>query len=54
LQGERSLLSQIEKVMARKGHAVVCVAEGAGQRHLARPDGEVDASGARQRLLFIY
>lgn len=31
LGGERGLLAYLEGVLARKGHAVVCVAEGAGQ-----------------------
>ena len=35
-----------ERVRAR-GHAVIVVAEGAGQRHV-RPNGETDASGNRR------
>lgn len=34
LHGDSGLLSYVESVIAHKGHAVVCVAEGAGQvRH---------------------
>ena len=31
LTGERGMFAYLEKVMSEKGHAVVCVAEGAGQ-----------------------
>jgi hypothetical protein len=31
LEGERGLLKYVEGVLAKKGHAVVCIAEGAAQ-----------------------
>lgn len=33
MHGENGLFAYIEKVLEQKGHAVVCVAEGAGQVH---------------------
>ena len=39
LQGEGGLLSHLEKVLESKGHAVVVVAEGAGQDLLTRSGG---------------
>ncbi|CAL8463718.1 g3252 [Coccomyxa elongata] len=43
---EDKLMACIEKILGRKGHAVVCVAEGAGQTLLANSDSHVtDASG---------
>jgi 6-phosphofructokinase 1 len=44
-QGPRGLISYIEKVIARKGHCVICVAEGAGQDILAAGAQDTDASG---------
>ncbi len=37
LEGPGSLLEHIEHLLESQGHAVVCVAEGAGQEHI--PDG---------------
>ena len=31
LYGERGMFTYLEKVLSEKGHAVICVAEGAGQ-----------------------
>jgi 6-phosphofructokinase 1 len=31
LEGPTGLLAYIEKVLENKGHAVICIAEGAGQ-----------------------
>jgi len=45
LYGEHGLFAHLEKVIARKGHAVVCVAEGAGQDILASKSTKTDASG---------
>ena len=45
LQGRKGLFSYIEKVLAKKGHCVICVAEGAGQDILATRENETDASG---------
>jgi 6-phosphofructokinase 1 len=44
LQGKHGLLSCLEDRLARRGHAVVVVAEGAGQ-HLMQGPGGADASG---------
>ncbi|MFH1808129.1 MAG: ATP-dependent 6-phosphofructokinase [Pseudomonadota bacterium] len=44
LEGERGVLSVIRQRIQRRGHCVVVVAEGAGQRHLEQ-SGERDASG---------
>jgi 6-phosphofructokinase 1 len=45
LEGERGLLSALEERIKRRGHAVIVVAEGAGQ-HLFEPsDSRRDASG---------
>lgn len=45
LHGERGMFAYLEKVLSEKGHAVVCVAEGAGQDVLASGDLRTDASG---------
>ncbi len=43
---EDKLMACIEKILGRKGHAVVCVAEGAGQMLLANSHSHAtDASG---------
>ncbi len=43
---EDKLMACIEKILGRKGHAVVCVAEGAGQTLLASSHSHsTDASG---------
>jgi 6-phosphofructokinase 1 len=44
LQGPSGLLAALEQRLAVKGHAVIVVAEGAGQELLAK-DAETDASG---------
>jgi 6-phosphofructokinase 1 len=44
LQGKHGLLACLEDRLSRRGHAVVVVAEGAGQ-HLMQPQGGTDASG---------
>lgn len=45
LHGERGMFAFLEKVLEEKGHAVVCVAEGAGQDILATGEIHTDASG---------
>ncbi|MDC7240703.1 MAG: ATP-dependent 6-phosphofructokinase, partial [Spirochaetales bacterium] len=47
LEGENGLLNQLEKRLERRGHAVILVAEGAGQE-LLDPTGEKDASGNKK------
>ena len=47
LQGKHGLLSCLEDRLARRGHAVVVVAEGAGQ-HLTEGPGGADASGNKK------
>jgi 6-phosphofructokinase 1 len=47
LEGERGLLVALRRRLAARGHAVVVVAEGAGQDLCTRPD-ERDASGNRK------
>ncbi len=48
LEGANGLLATLERRMQRRGHAVIVVAEGAGQELMQR-SGETDASG-NQRL----
>ncbi len=49
LYGENGLFAFMEKVLKQKGHCVVCVAEGAGQKLLedehGNGNGATDASG---------
>jgi len=45
LKGEHGLFAYLDKVLAQKGHAVVCLAEGAGQDILATGEQKTDASG---------
>jgi len=45
LEGPKGLLSSIEKRLNQRGHAVVVVAEGAGQKFFSHNDAERDASG---------
>lgn len=45
LEGECGLLAVLERRLARKRHAVIVVAEGAGQELMARAGEERDASG---------
>ena len=47
LEGENGLLALLEKRLETRGHAVILVAEGAGQDLVPRPD-EADASGNRK------
>jgi 6-phosphofructokinase 1 len=44
LHGEKGLITSIYKRVVERGHAVIVVAEGAGQ-HLLRQSGQTDASG---------
>ncbi|MFZ5425913.1 MAG: ATP-dependent 6-phosphofructokinase [Thermodesulfobacteriota bacterium] len=44
LHGEHGLLPSLERRLAARGHAVIVVAEGAGQ-HLLEQSGKTDASG---------
>ncbi len=44
LHGEKGLLKNLEKRLERRGHAVICVAEGAGQE-LLEASQETDPSG---------
>jgi len=45
LDGERGLLAVLERRLERKRHAVIVVAEGAGQHLIPRDQVETDASG---------
>ena len=45
LDGENGFLAHLKKRMLKKGHAVVLVAEGAGQELIPKKDLEHDASG---------
>ena len=45
LYGDRGMFAYLEKVLMEKGHAVICVAEGAGQDLLATGEQRADASG---------
>jgi 6-phosphofructokinase 1 len=47
LDGPKGFLYHLEKRLERRGHAVICVAEGAGQEILAKsnPEQRYDASG---------
>jgi len=45
LEGEKGLLRYLERRLARSGHAVMVVAEGAGQELLASGENGTDASG---------
>ena len=45
LQGPRGLLESLRYRMAKRGSAVIVVAEGAGQNLMKRDDGATDASG---------
>ncbi|MGD9632216.1 MAG: ATP-dependent 6-phosphofructokinase [Pirellulales bacterium] len=48
LEGERGLLAKLERRLAARHHAVVVVAEGAGQELLPAKDAAFDASGNRK------
>lgn len=45
LEGEKGLLKQLERRLAQRGHAVILVAEGAGQKYCVGDTPEYDASG---------
>jgi 6-phosphofructokinase 1 len=45
LEGPNGLLSALEKRLAERKHAVIVVAEGAGQKFFADDENERDASG---------
>lgn len=45
LMGDSGLFAYLDKVLSEKGHAVICVAEGAGQDILATGEQRTDASG---------
>jgi len=47
LEGPRGFLAELEKRLQIAGHAVVVVAEGAGQEHVGHARAEKDASGNR-------
>ncbi len=48
LHGSRGLLEALRHRIAQRNHAVIVVAEGAGQDFLAAPSAETDASGNRR------
>ncbi len=45
LDGERGLLKELERRLERRGHAVIVVAEGAGQKFFKDQPRQTDASG---------
>lgn len=45
LEGEHGLLASLQQRLKERGHAVILVAEGAGQKYCAEPNGARDASG---------
>ena len=45
LHGEGGMLSYLENVLAERGNALLCVAEGAGQDLMAKGEQRTDASG---------
>lgn len=48
LKGERGLLNQLRKRLIDRNHAVIVVAEGAGQKFFNQQDSKVDASGNKK------
>lgn len=48
LQGEHGLLKYLDKVLKTKGHAVLCVAEGAGQVRACSAQGAERGGGAKR------
>ncbi|MDR0331816.1 MAG: ATP-dependent 6-phosphofructokinase [Chitinispirillales bacterium] len=48
LDGENGFLKHLERRLMKRGHALVIVAEGAGQEHLAAASTETDASGNKK------
>lgn len=47
LEGDDGLLAKLERRLAKRDHAIIVVAEGAGQHLLARDDSATDKSGNR-------
>lgn len=45
VHGEGGMLSYLENVLAERGNALLCVAEGAGQDLMAKGEQRTDASG---------
>jgi 6-phosphofructokinase 1 len=45
LEGEHGFLAHLRRTVATRGHAVIVVAEGAGQEHMVVDPGVTDASG---------
>ncbi len=45
LEGEKGLLAELERRLQKRKHAVVVVAEGAGQKYVQKDPPEYDASG---------
>jgi 6-phosphofructokinase 1 len=48
LEGEQGLFRTLERRLERKDHAVIIVAEGAGQKYIGESADEFDASGNRR------
>ncbi|MCL2182593.1 MAG: ATP-dependent 6-phosphofructokinase [Chitinispirillia bacterium] len=48
LEGDNGLLANLERRLKARGHAVIVVAEGAGQEHLEAASTEYDASGNKK------
>jgi 6-phosphofructokinase 1 len=47
LEGPNGFLAHLERRLSQAGHALIVVAEGAGQEHLVHLESRVDASGNR-------
>ncbi len=45
IEGEKGLLAELERRLERRKHAVIVVAEGAGQKYVQKDPPEYDASG---------
>lgn len=48
LEGKKGLLATLQERLSRRSHAVIVVAEGAGQELIAKGDGGSDASGNKR------
>ncbi|MFP4163710.1 MAG: ATP-dependent 6-phosphofructokinase [Chitinispirillaceae bacterium] len=48
LEGDNGLLAHLQERLEQRNHAVIVVAEGAGQDHLAKASNEYDASGNKK------
>ncbi|MGR3177864.1 MAG: ATP-dependent 6-phosphofructokinase [Candidatus Anammoxibacter sp.] len=48
MEGEHGLLNQVKKRLVARGHAVIVVAEGAGQKFFDQENAEVDDSGNKK------